>query len=662
MATQPNLNPVSASQAQTKTADPDIISLPSLDQKVQTSIKAAQDHILGLQIDETYWCGELFVDTTVASDVMIYMHWMDEVDPEMVRKIEKHILDRQLPDGGWNIYPGGPSEINASVKSYFSLKLAGHKAEEPLMKHARANILRLGGIPRCNTYCKFYLAMMGQFPWKHLPLVPAEIILLPDWFFFSIYEMSSWSRGIVIPLAIINHYRPSRVLPPHLHLHELYPMGMEESDLSLRRSKELFSYRNMFLAVDAGIKFFDALPWKPFRKKALQLCEEWMVERVNHADGIGAIFPCIVNSLFAMKALGYGPDHPLMVKTKRDLAKLYVDDRTHNDFRVQPCQSPVWDTAIATIALRESGLPENHPQLQKAVDWMVSKEIRFRGDWVHKNPAPEPSGWAFEFWNDHYPDVDDTAMVMMALSKVKSTKDKDKNESIKRAMRWLMTFQCRDGGWAAFDKDVMKPWLQDVPFADHNAILDPSCSDITARIVEMCGLFHWDANHPQMRRALKYIRDTQEEDGSWYGRWGVNYVYGTWQVLRGLHAMGINMRQDWILRARDWLESCQNEDGGWGESCHTYDDANTRGQGESTASQTAWGLMGVCACGDLERDSIRRAVEYLIRKQEANGEWKEDAITGTGFPKVFYLKYDYYRLSFPLMALATYNKMKRGEM
>ncbi|MDZ4816581.1 MAG: squalene--hopene cyclase [Verrucomicrobiota bacterium] len=644
------------------TVSPQLLTLPNLDDQVEEAIKNAQNHILGLQKEGKYWCGELIVDSTLASDIIFWMHWMDFLDPVVEKKLAKHLLDRQLPEGGWNTYPKGPSEINASVKAYFALKLAGHKADEPLMKHAKANILRLGGIPRCNTFCKLYLAIMGQFSWKHVPSIPSEIILLPDWFFFNIYEMSSWSRGLVVPLSIINHYKPVKVLPPHLHLHELYPVGMEESDLSLRKDANFFSLRNGFLAVDRLLKLIEKSPWKPFRKRALKECFDWMMERTAHADGLAAIFPSIMYTMFTLRVMGYPNDHPEMVKAKRELERFFVDDVENNDFRVQPCLSPVWDTAIAVIALRESGLPENHPQLQRAVEWLVDNEIRIKGDWVHKNPAAEASGWAFEFRNEHYPDVDDSAMVLIAMSKVKTSREKEKIESLKRGTRWIMSFQCKDGGWAAFDKDIMKPWLQDVPFADHNAILDPSCSDITARIVEMLGLFHWDPNHPQIKKAMKFIRETQETDGSWYGRWGVNYVYGTWQVLRGLHALGINMRQDWILRARDWLENCQNEDGGWGESCHSYDEPETKGQGESSASQTAWALMGLCAVGDLERESIQRGVQYLIALQSPNGEWKENAITGTGFPQVFYLKYDYYRLSWPLLALATFHKMRRGEM
>lgn len=657
------LSPQSSPQAQTTLKEPEFISLPSIEQKVDTAMKLAQDHILKLQMEEKYWCGELYVDTTLASDILVWMVWKDEVDPVLRDKLVKHLLDRQLPDGGWPIYPGGASEINASVKAYAALKVSGFKAEEPLMKHARNNILRLGGIPKCNTYAKLAMGLLGQFPWKHIPAIPPEVILLPDWFFFNIYEMSSWSRAIVIPLSIINHVKPTRVLPPNMQLHELFPVGTENSDLSLKRSKKLFSLRNAFLLLNKILLAYNERPIGFIRRRAIKKCEAWMGERIEAADGIGAIFPSILFSLIAMRSLGYPDDHPWVKSTTTALEKLYVEDPANNDFRIQPCLSPVWDTAIALIALRESGVPENHPQLSRAAEWLLDNEIKIKGDWVHKNPSAEPSGWAFEFRNEHYADVDDTAMVLMALDRVKTiTREKDKAAAIKRGSRFIMSFQCRDGGWAAFDKDVMKPWLEDVPFADHNAILDPSCSDITARILEMCGLFHWDQNHPNIQKALQYLKDTQEEDGSWYGRWGVNYIYGTWQVLRGLYYLGIDMRQDWVLRARDWLESCQNEDGGWGESCHSYEDPTTRGQGESTASQTAWALMGLCACGDLDRDSIRLGVEYLVRVQEPNGEWKEDAITGTGFPRVFYLKYDFYRLGWPLLALATYNKMRRGEL
>jgi len=354
-------------------------------------------------------------------------------------------------------------------------------------------------------------------------------------------------------------------------------------------------------------------------------------------------------------ALGYAEDHPLVQKADRDFAGLFVDEP--DDFRIQPCLSPVWDTAITAISLAESELPKDHPALVRAADWLEVREVRFRGDWQFKNPHPEASGWAFEHDNVYYPDTDDTMMVLMALRHVAPRDPAKRREQFDRALAWLLSFQCRDGGWAAFDKDVTAAWLEHVPFADHNAILDPTCSDLTARVLELLGYIGYDRRSVLVRRAVTYMRYTQEADGSWYGRWGVNYIYGTWQVLRGLRAIGEDMKQNWILRGRDWLESCQNDDGGWGETCESYDFPTLKGVGPSTASQTAWALMGLCACGDAERPSIRRGIEWLLARQNSDGSWTETETTGTGFPCVFYLRYDMYRLHFPLLALATYRKM-----
>jgi squalene-hopene/tetraprenyl-beta-curcumene cyclase len=322
----------------------------------------------------------------------------------------------------------------------------------------------------------------------------------------------------------------------------------------------------------------------------------------------------------------------------------------------------VWDTAIVTICLRESGIPADHPQMQKAADWLIDREIRFKGDWIHKNPAKvEPSGWVFEFMNEWNPDVDDTAMVILALRKVALADRKRRDDSIKRGLDWMMAFQCKDGGWAAFDKDCTNGVLEKVPFADHNAMLDPECADITARILELLGYDGWDVKHPQVHDAIDYVKRQQETDGSWYGRWGVNYIYGTWQVCRGTAALGLDMKEPWLVKGRDWLESVQHDDGGWGERCNTYDDPVFKGQGPSTASQTAWAVMGLLAFGDANRESIRRGIDYLVRTQNTDGSWTEDEVTGTGFPKVFYLKYDMYRNAWPLLALATYKKVLNGE-
>ncbi len=633
---------------------PLIDAAPAAD--VAEAIELAQDHLLGLQRPNGTWEGELTVDSTLCSDYILYLHWSDRVDATLQEKCAAHIRRRQMPDGGWNIYVGGPSEINASVKAYFALKLAGDSPNAPWMREARANVLRLGGIPQMNTYGKLYLALLGQFPWKYLPTIPPEIFLFPNWFFFNIHEMSSWTRPILAPLAILNHFQPVRTLPADKQLHELYPAGLENTNLSLRKDPRFWAWRNFFLRCDQMLKIYDRLPVHPLRERAIKAVENWMVERMGvGSDGIAAIFPAMLNAMMALRTLGYGEDHPLVKKADHDFAGLFVDDPT--DFRIQPCLSPVWDTAITTIALAESGVPGDHPALRQAADWLETKEVRFHGDWTAKNPDPEPSGWAFEHENRFYPDTDDTMMVLMALRHVTSADPVRRKEQFDRALRWLLSFQCADGGWAAFDKDVTASWLEHVPFADHNAILDPTCSDLTARVLELLGRIHFDRQSPVVRRAVAHLRRTQEPDGSWYGRWGVNYIYGTWQVLRGLAAIGENMDQEWIRRGRDWLESCQNDDGGWGETCESYDFPALKGVGPSTASQTAWALMGLCAGGDPERPSIQRGVQWLVRTQRPDGSWTENQTTGTGFPRVFYLKYDMYRLHFPLLALATFRKL-----
>ena len=629
------------------------------------AIARAQRNLLHLQHSEGFWVGELFVDSTLCSDYVLYMHWAEEVDPVLQDKCVAHVRRRQLDDGGWNIYEGGPSEVSASVKAYFALKLAGHSPAQPWMQEARACILRLGGIPEMNTYAKLYLALLGQFPWKFLPVVPVEIVFMPQWLFFNIYEASSWSRAMLMPLAILNHHKPTRHLSSCQQLHELYPVGAEQENLGLVWDGPRISWPNFFLVCDAMLKLLHKLPWKPWRKHALAKAEAWMTERMGEgSDGLGAIFPAMLNSMIALKALGYPKDHPLALKARRDFEGLFVDDP--DDFRIQPCLSPVWDTAINLIALRESGVAAENPAIERAARWLATKEVRICGDWFSKNPHREPSGWAFEFNNVFYPDTDDTMMVLMALRLTAAPGDEEARQRFHRALRWLLSFQCRDGGWAAFDKDVTQKWLEDVPFADHNAILDPTCSDLTGRVLELLGYIGYDRESPEVVRALKFIRDTQEDDGSWYGRWGVNYIYGTWQVLRGLRAIGEDMRQAWVIRARDWLESCQNEDGGWGETCASYDDPHLKGKGASTPSQSAWALMGLIAATDptdpaaLDRRSIRRGIDYLLGTQVADGSWAEPEVTGTGFPRVFYLRYDMYRNNWPLLALATYRNYRDG--
>jgi squalene-hopene/tetraprenyl-beta-curcumene cyclase len=643
-------NPMSQNQAQKTAAPPDAL---------QQAIQKSQDHLLNLQFKDGYWMGELMVDTTIVSDMICYYHWDNKVNPQWQQKAVNHLLANQLPDGGWNLYHGGPAEVNATIKAYLALKLAGVPVTDPRMLKAREIALRMGGVPRMNTFSKLYLALLGLFPWDYVPTIPCEVILIGKWFHVNFWEMSSWTRAMLVPLAIINHFTPTRPLNPSVTLDELYPEGLHERDLALPPDPEGLTWRNFFLWLDRLHKFVENYRLRPFRKMSLKKAEDWMLERFEGSDGLAAIFPGILYSIIALKALGYPDDHPEVQRQNNHLYKLHHE--TEDQVWFEPCLSPVWDTVITLICLRESGVPKDHPRITQAMNWVLDREIRFRGDWKHKNPANvDPSGWAFEFENKWNPDVDDTAMVLLALRLIPTDNPERAKEVFDRAVTWMLSFQCKDGGWAAFDKDCTKNILEKVPFADHNAMLDPECADITARILELLGYEDFPTDHPQVAKALQYLRNQQESDGSWYGRWGVNYIYGTWQSLRGLRALKVNMNEPWVLKARDWLESVQHSNGGWGESCNTYEDPVFKGRGPTTASQTAWALMGLLAFGDPNRPSIQRGIQYLVKAQNPDGSWTEDATTGTGFPKVYYLKYDMYRNTWPLLALATYKKLLAG--
>jgi squalene-hopene/tetraprenyl-beta-curcumene cyclase len=630
---------------QTERATPQSTLHPAL-QGVARAIERAQSHLLSLQYPDGYWMGELIVDTTIMCDLLVFRHWEGKVNPRWELKAVNYILSRQMPGGGWNIFHGGPAEVNATIKAYLALKLAGVPVTDPR------------GVPRMNTFSKLNLAVIGLYPWKYVPTIPCEVLLIGKWFHVNFWDMSNWSRAMLVPLAIINHFRPTRHVG--VEITELFPEGYHERDLRLPRDPwPYITWRNFFLALDKLHKFAEV--WAragihPFRRLALKKAEAWIIERMEGSDGLAAIFPGILNSMVAFKALGYPDDHPLLARCEQDLAKLQHENAEH--VWMEPCQSPVWDTAIVAIAMRESGLPADHPAMKQATEWLLTKEIRFRGDWVHKNPVDvEPSGWVFEFENKWNPDVDDTAMVLLALRQTPTGNPVARDKAYRRGLDWMMTFQCRDGGWAAFDKDCTNNILEKVPFADHNAMLDPECADITARILEVLGHEKYPLDHPQVVRALDYLRKHQEPDGSWYGRWGVNYIYGTWQVLRGLHVLGLDMQEPWLRKAGAWLEAVQNPDGGWGERCDTYEDPVFKGGGPSTASQTAWAVMGLCTFGDPHLPSLVRGIDYLARLQNPDGSWTEEEATGTGFPRVYYLKYDLYRNSWPLLALATFRKL-----
>ncbi len=619
-------------------------------ERLEKSIERSANQLLSIQAEQGYWQGELEADTTLESDYIYYLHVLGKADPERIAKLANYVRRRQLPDGGWNIYPGGPSELNATCKAYFALKLAGDSTNTPHMTQARETTHRLGGLEHTNSYVRFYLALVGAVGWELVPSIPPELMLLPNWFYLNIYEMSSWTRGIVIPMAILSAVRPDWRLPERAHVDELFNDPARKT-AAFDWSEQLVSWKNFFLAVDRGLKLYEKLPWKPLRQRALREAKSWMLNHIERTEGLAAIYPAMMNSIFALMALGHGPDDPLTWREIREFSRFEIEEG--ETIRMQPCVSPVWDTCIAMVALEEAGLPPDHPALVKAADWMLSKQVLGPGDWQVKNKDAEPGGWAFEFRNDFYPDVDDTAFVLMALQRVKYADPTRMEGAIRRGIQWLLSMQNRDGGWGAFDRDNNKTFLCNIPFADHNAMIDPSTADVTARVVECLGRFGWPAEHSAIQRAVKFLVQDQCNDGSWFGRWGVNFIYGTSGVLRALETVSLTTRE-YCQRAVTWLRNVQKADGSFGESLRSYDMPATKGEGPSTASQTAWGLIGLLAGADLNDPAIGKAVSYLVHQQQEDGSWSEPDFTGTGFPGVFYLKYHLYRNSFPVYALARY--------
>ncbi len=624
--------------------------------QVEQAIARSTEWLLSAQTQDGYWWGELEADTTLESDYVLYLHILGQLDSGKVAKLANYIRRKQLPDGGWNIFEGGPSELNATVKAYVGLRLAGESPESPSLVRAKEKILELGGLEGANSYVRFYLAMVGAVDWSIVPSIPPELMLLPDWVPINIYEMSSWTRGIVIPLALVYAHKPDWRLPHGITVSELFrnPGGKPKS---FNWDKRIVSWRNVFLALDRALKLYEHIPWKPFRKKALSLARTWMLERLERSEGLGTIYPAMMNSIFALLAEGADAQDPLVAREIKFLERYEIEES--DTIRVQPCISPVWDTAIAMVSLEEAGVNPAHPSLIAAERWVVGNQILGPGDWQVKNPNAAPGGWAFEFKNDFYPDVDDTAFVLMALGRVADPDPEPLRRSMRRGLAWLLSMQNEDGGWGAFDHENNLQFLNHIPFADHNAMLDPSTADVTARAVECLGQMGWSAEDPTLQRARAFIRHEQSADGSWFGRWGVNYIYGSSGVLRALETLGLSKGTDGQAAA-EWLRSVQNADGGFGESVLSYYHAAMKGQGKSTASQTAWAIIGLLAVAGPDDPSVQRAVAWLLAHQNEDGTWDEPEFTGTGFPCVFYLKYHLYRNTFPLYALARYDNMRKG--
>ena len=620
-------------------------------QGVRNAVAAARSFLLSLQHPDGHWCGELEGDTILESEYILTLHFLGRTGEPRVRKAAEYLRRKQLPGGGWPNYEGGPADVSVSVKAYFALKLAGDDVDAPHMARARRVVLELGGIESTNSFTRIYLSIFGQWDWDECPAVPPELVLLPLWFPFNIYKTSSWSRGIIVPLAVIWAHKPSCPVPARAAIGELRT-GVTSARKSPARPREAF-WGIFFKGVDRLLKAVEAVGLLPWRRRALEACEAWISERLVKSDGLGAIFPPIVNTIFAFRCLGYALGDPRLTAQVRELEKLEIEDE--ETLRVQPCCSPVWDTAIAMVSLAASGVPAEDPDLLRAARWLVDREVRTVGDWKVRNPEGEPGGWYFEYANERYPDTDDTAEVLTALSVARFpevVEDRSRCDALARGRSWLLSMQNRDGGWGAFDKGCDTEVFTLIPFADHNAMIDPSCEDITGRALESLHALGDRPDHPAVRSAVQYLEGKQLPDGTWYGRWGCNYLYGTWLVLRGLKAAGVDLTAERYRRAGSWIVKHQNADGGWGELPRSYDDPTQKGIGPSTPSQTAWALMGLLALNEWTSPAVQRGVDYLLRVQESDGSWKDAFWTGTGFPKVFYLRYHLYATYFPLWALA----------
>jgi squalene-hopene/tetraprenyl-beta-curcumene cyclase len=626
------------------------------------AIEAARGRLFSIQHEDGHWCGELEGDTILESEYLLLLYYLGRAHEARFRKGAEYIRRQQIPDGGWPIYAGGPTNLSASVKAYFVLKMAGDSPDAPHMTRVRAKILAMGGVDACNSFTKICLSIFGQYDWDKCPAVPPELILFPDWFVFNIYKMSYWSRAIIVPLSIIWAFKPGCVVPEEWSIRELYSAETAEVPVVKRSGRERF-WRGFFNAFDVVLKGIERLHLKPFRRRALEKATTWIVEHLEKSGGLGAIFPPIINTVFAFRSLGHSSDHPVIQSQLRALESLEIEE--DDTLRLQPCFSAVWDTALAVHTLRESGTPADDPDLLAGARWLLGKEVRTIGDWQRNNPAGEGSGWFFQYENEFYPDTDDTSEVLLALAGVRFSDPREeqaRQDSVARAILWQLTMQNTDGGWGAFDKGCDNEVFTFIPFADHNAMIDPSCEDITGRTLEALIALEFDRAHPAVRGAIRFLQRAQEPgSGTWYGRWGCNYIYGTFLAIRGLVAAGEPMHEYRYERMVRWLTERQNEDGGWGELQHSYDDPSLKGVGPSTPSQTAWALLSLLATGNARSEAAERGVEYLLERQRDDGSWRDDYWTATGFPKVFYLRYHLYATYFPLWALAEYRRARSGD-
>ena len=623
------------------------------DAAVERAFDNAKAALLRMQKPDGHWCAELQGDSILESEYLL-LKWIlgQEAEPALI-KMTNYLRRIQMPNGGWNLFPGGPADLSASVKGYFALKLMGDHPHSPHMRNSRELIRSMGGAEKCNSFTKFFFACLGQISFDACPSIPPEIVLLPKWFYFNLYHVSAWTRTMVLPLGIVTTLKPVRPIPKHLRMDELYLDRAAANRVAEPVHGFPRNWRELFLRIDQALRWYNQMPIEPLRQHALAKAERWLLDHLDGSEGLGAIFPPMVYILIVLRLLGYPEDHPRVVAAQKHLRDLFIEEA--DEIRIQPCFSPVWDTGLALHAMAEAGLRPHSDCARRATQWLLDKECKFASDWRKNCPNGPVGGWFFEYANPHYPDVDDTAMVAMALSRAGG---EAADAAVGRGIDWLLAMQNDDGGWAAFDHTNDRPILEKIPFADHNAMQDPSCPDIAGRVLECLGHNGFTADHPVVRRAIAFLRRHQDPSGAWWGRWGVNFIYGTWQVLVGLRSVREDMNKPYVRKAADWLRSVQKADGSFGETCQSYDDPTLKGRGHTTPSQTAWGAMGLMAACGPNDPAVETAISWLVNNQRNDGSWDEDFYTGTGFPRVFYLKYHLYRLYFPLTALARYKRLR----
>jgi len=616
------------------------------------AIESARDALIHRQTQQGCWQFELEADCTIPAEYIMMMHFLGEIDAQLEQKIAVYLRAHQADHGGWPLYHGGDFNISCSVKAYFALKLAGDSPEEPHMVRARAAILHHGGAATTNVFTRIALALFGQLPWRGVPYIPVEIVLLPRWFPFNLYRVSYWSRTVMVPLTILCTLKPRASNARQVQIRELFTVAPEEERSYFRRPLgHTTPLTRLFLILDRLGRMLDSLIPRALRAHALRRAEAWTLERLNGEDGLGAIFPAMVNALEMLTLRGYPADDPRRRDARRALDQLLVIEGA--SAYCQPCFSPVWDTALASLALEEDGAPSSLAAALRGLEWLLPRQLlEADGDWRLRRADLAGGGWAFQRANPHYPDLDDTAVVAWAMHL--SGNRERYSHAVNRALDWLLGMQSRNGGFAAFDVDNTDYYLNEIPFADHGALLDPPTSDVTARVASALALVGRPQDAAPLARALAFLRAQQESDGSWFGRWGTNYVYGTWSVLTALTQAGIPSDDPMVRRAVRFLESRQNGDGGWGESNDSYVPERTHNAAPSTPHQSAWALLGLLAAGEAESEAVRRGIEYLLRTQQPDGLWSDPGFTAPGFPRVFYLRYHGYCAYFPLWALAAY--------